>query len=210
MKTSTVYVVDDDPGVADSLSMLLETRNLNVRTYLSPREFVNAPRLERPSCAIVDLNMPELSGLDVQQALVARGISIPLIFISGHGDVESAVVAMRNGACDFLTKPFDTIEILDRIDQCLKADAEELSLMESRKELAQRLETLTPREREVFGHLIQGLPVKKIGLQLGISHRTAEKHRDRILKKMQAGNVVNLLQMAVTLRLVTASTDPPV
>ena len=202
-------MVDDDPSIVDSLSKFLKVHDLNVRAFLSPGEFLAAPQLERPCCAIVDLNMPELSGLDVQQALAARGISIPLIFISGHGDIESAVIAMRNGACDFLTKPFDTIEILDRIDQCLKADAEELSLMESRKELAQRLETLTPREREVFGHLIEGMPVKKIGLQLGISHRTAEKHRDRILKKMQADNVVNLLQMAVALRLVTASVDPP-
>lgn len=201
MTQATVHLVDDDPSVVESLSTLLSLHGFNVRCYHSSQVFLDSPLGDRPACAVLDLRMPGLNGIEVQRLLRQRGASIPLIFISGHGDIESAVTAMRDGAVDFLTKPFETDNLLATIRKALETDAREQTAAADKDELAERLARLTPREREVFDLLVAGMSAKKIGLQLGISHRTAEKHRDRILKKMCVQSPVELVHAAVALGL---------
>lgn len=194
-----VYVVDDDPGMRDSLKLLLRSEGYAVATYPSGDDFLRQAVPEAPGCLVTDLRMPGLSGLALQKELQRRGVSLPVIFITGHGDISSAVQAMKHGAIDFIEKPFSNEALLRRVEDCIEqADSlrEEDAL---RDRLRQRLAQLTPREREVMDYVVQGHSSKTIAGQLGISPKTVDIHRARILHKLGASSVANLIHLITQL-----------
>jgi FixJ family two-component response regulator len=194
MMSPTVFVVDDDAAVRKSLSLLVQSVHLAVKTFESAQEFLDAYENDQPGCLVLDLRMPGLSGLELQQRLAARGIRLPVIFISAHGDLPSAVGAMRAGAVDFIEKPFRGQVLLDRIHQALDRDAR------YRAELAQRAETeallgaLTRPERAVLDLMVAGKPYKVIARELGISYKAVEGRRARIMRKMKADSLPQLMR----------------
>lgn len=194
-----VYVVDDDPGMRDSLKLLLRSEGYAVATFPSGDDFLRQAEPEVPGCLVTDLRMPGLSGLALQKELQRRGVNLPVIFITGHGDISSAVQAMKHGAIDFIEKPFSNATLLRRVEDCVeRADSrrEEDAL---RDQLQQRLAQLTPREREVMDYVVQGHSSKAIGRQLGISPKTVDIHRARILHKLGASSVANLIHLITQL-----------
>ena len=192
-----VFVVDDDEAVRASVAMLLESVALPVETYASAREFLDVWREERAGCLVLDLRMPGLSGLELQERLAARGSRLPIVFLTGHGDVPDAVAAMRSGAVDFLRKPFRDQDLLDRIQQALELDRGRREAAEERRDLAARLDRLTPREREVLDRVVAGQPNKQIAAELGVSDRTVEIHRSRAMVKMEAGSLAELVRIVL-------------
>ena len=191
-----VFVVDDDASMLRALSRLLATAGRKVEAFASPREFLDRPVHDGPGCLVLDLKMPGLSGLDVQETLASGVRALPIVFISGHGKIPAAVRAMKAGAVDFLTKPFEddvllaSVETALRRSVALRADDAEARTLEA------RLGTLTPREREVLPLVAQGLPNKQIASLLGTSLQTIKVHRARIMAKMQAGSLADLVRMA--------------
>lgn len=194
----TVFVVDDDAAVRESLAMLLESAGLRVESYVSAREFLAEGDLSRPGCLILDIRMPGLSGLDLQDVLVERGVQLPVIMLTGHGDVPAAVRAMRGGAVDFLEKPFDSEVLLERIRQAFERDAELRRDSATQAALAERLSQLTQREREIMELIVAGNANKVIALDLDISERTVELHRARIMRKMGARSLAELMRMVLS------------
>lgn len=189
-----VYVVDDDEAVRDSLTLLLKAVGLTGQTFSSAAEFLNHYDPEQHGCLVADIRMPGMSGLDLQDELNRGGAQIPLIFITGHGDVPMAVDAMKSGALDFIEKPFRDQDLLDRVQQALAWDKERR--IENLKTLAirERLATLTPRETEVMECVVQGQANKVIAMDLGVSQRTVEIHRARVMEKMAVRSVAKLVR----------------
>ena len=197
--TPTVIVIDDDDAVRGSLKLLLRAVNLPVVAYALAQEFLARYLLDQPGCLIVDVRMPGMSGLELQQVLNRRGAMIPLIFISGHGDISMAVEAMQHGAFDFLPKPFCDRDLLDRVERALQRDAANRRQVAQSDSIRGCFEELTPREREVLALVVVGKPNKIIASDLGVSQRTVEIHRARVMEKMQASSVAQLVRMKLEL-----------
>ena len=192
----TVYIVDDDPGVVKALSRLVRANGYDVRTFVTPREFLAQHDGALPGCAVFDLSMPELDGLALQQALGADGLQRPVIFVTGQGDIPSSVRAMKAGAVDFLVKPVDQADLLAAIARAVARDAEARRSRAERDVVAARLATLTPREREVLAHVVAGRLNKQIAGDLGTVEKTIKVHRGRMMQKMGARTVADLVRMA--------------
>jgi FixJ family two-component response regulator len=188
-----VYLVDDDEAVRDSLGLLLRSVGIPSAVYASALDFLEAYDPQRHSCLVADIRMPGLSGLELQQRLNERDAEIPIIFITGHGDVPMAVNAMKSGAMDFIQKPFRDQDLLDRIHKALEQDKERRALRAQQQALRQRLALLTPRETEVMHRVVSGQANKVIALDLGVSQRTVELHRARVMRKLQMRSLAELV-----------------
>jgi two-component system, LuxR family, response regulator FixJ len=195
----TVYIVDDDAAVRDGLSALLTVSGFTLEAFDSAERFLAAVEPGAAGCAILDIRMPGMSGLDLQRELKRRGIALPIIIITGHGDVPLAVAALKAGAVDFLEKPFDGDALLTGIEEALRRDAESRSAAFDRDTVAARVAQLTPREREVMDLVVAGHPNKVVADRLGIAVRTVEIHRARVMEKTAARNLSELIRMAILL-----------
>lgn len=191
-----VYVVDDDQSIREALDSLIRSTGMKVETFASAREFLSYKHLNIPSCLILDIRMPELSGLDLQQRMSKVNIDIPIIFITGHGDIPTSVRAMKAGAVEFLTKPFNDQELLDAIAQTIEHDQTAFSLRREKSELRIRYDSLTPREREVMALVVSGLLNKQIAAELGTSEITVKVHRAQVMLKMQADSLADLVRIS--------------
>lgn len=196
---NTVFVVDDDDGVRTSLGILLDSADYRPVAFSSALDFLDQYDPVRPGCLLLDMRMPGMNGMQLLQELSRRGAFLPVIFISGHGDVPMAVEAMKNGAFDFLQKPFSQQDLLDRISRALAADAEARQALLLTEELRRRHDTLTPREREVMDLIVAGNANKVIAMDLKLSERTVEIHRARVMEKMATRSVAHLVRMAMAL-----------
>lgn len=199
MKTATVHVVDDDDAVRSSLKLLLKSVGLPTSVYASAQEFLSLWQPDHAGCLVLDVRMPGMSGLELQMELNARGAIIPVIFISGHGDIPMAVEAIQHGAFDFLQKPFRDQDLIDRVQRALAADGENRKLLSQRDTLRSRYESLTPREQEVLVLVTQGKANKVMAGDLGVSQRTVEIHRARVMEKMGAHSLAQLVRMVLEL-----------
>ena len=198
---ATVFVVDDEVEVRESLRWLIESIDLNVKTFASAEEFLASYNPDRPGCAVLDMRMPEVSGLELQKKLKAKGIALPLIFITGFGSVPIAVEALKMGAVDFMEKPFSDQALLDKIHHALEIDRQ-TRLKKSRNEnVSARVKDLTSREKEIMDLVVQGKATKRIAVQLGISPKTVEAHRARVMQKMKADSIADLVRSAMSANL---------
>jgi FixJ family two-component response regulator len=193
--TDMVFVIDDDESIREALKSLIRSVGLSVETFASAHEFLQSSRPDVPSCLILDVRMPGLSGLDLQRDLAEANIHIPIIFITGHGDIPMSVRAMKAGAVEFLTKPFRDQDLLDAIQQALERDRRARSQQADTAELRNRYNSLTPRETEVFALVVKGLLNKQIALQLGTSEITVKLHRRQVMEKMHADSLADLVRM---------------
>jgi FixJ family two-component response regulator len=193
----SIFVVDDDSAVRDSLKLLLRSVGQAVETYGSGQEFLDGYNDDRAGCLVLDIRMPGMSGLELQQKLNERHSILPIIFITGHGDVPMAVEAMQAGAVDFIQKPFRDQDLIDRINQALEKDNNNRAALGERNDIRRRLETLTPREREVLDLVVHGKANKVIAGDLKLSQRTVEIHRARVMEKMQASSLAHLVRMVL-------------
>ncbi len=198
-RSATVYVVDDDEGMRRALGTLLGTVGYQTAVFARATDFLAQYDPNRPSCLVLDIRMPEMSGLELQQQLNRAGAMIPVIFITGHGDVPMAVQAMKEGAFEFIQKPFREQDLLDRINHALQHDAENRAGVARRAEVQKRLESLTPRERQVMELVVRGDANKVIAIDLGLSERTVEIHRAKVMEKMGARSVAHLVRLHLTL-----------
>lgn len=198
-RNPTVFVVDDDEGVRNSLRFLLRSIGLPTQAYASAAEFLQTYAAHEPGCLILDVRMPGMSGLELQQQLNLRGATLPVIFITGHGDVPMAVEAMQHGAFDFLQKPFRDQDLIDRIQRALERDARSRSSLAQHEAIRSRFASLTPREREVLALMIRGKANKVMAADLGVSQRTVEIHRARVMEKTGAASLAQLVRMALDL-----------
>jgi len=196
-KLPTVFVVDDDDAVRTSLRLLLKSVGLPVETVASAQEFLDAVDGDRPGCLVLDIRMPNMSGLELQQRLNESHRIIPIIFITGHGDVPMAVEAMQHGAVDFIQKPFRDQDLIDRINQGLEKDHRNREGLKQRDGIRQRVADLTPREREVLDLVAKGKANKVIAGDLNVSQRTVEIHRARVMEKMGASSLAHLVRMVI-------------
>ena len=196
MPISTIYIIDDEPAVRDSLSMMLEQEGFQVKTYEGGESFLTDYQQEQLGCAVIDVRMPEMSGLELQKIMVARNILLPIIFLTGHGDIPMSVDAIKSGATDFLTKPVTREKLLTAIRPAVIESEKKLSLAASVEEAKSLIETLTEREREVMVLAINGFPNKEIARRLDISHRTVEIHKSKIMHKTGAINLLDLASIA--------------
>ena len=195
----TVYVIDDDAPVRDSLRLLLESLGKNVETFASAQEFLDHSNEVCFGCLVLDIRMPGMDGMELQEILNARGLYLPIIFITGHGEVPTAVTAMRKGAFDFIQKPFVNQDLIGRIDAALALDDKNQELKQKQKSIEQCLASLTERELEVLRLITEGKSNKSIALELNVSQRTVEAHRAHIMEKMQAKSLAHLVRMTMTI-----------
>ena len=195
----TVYIVDDDSGVRSSIRVLMKSVGLPALPFASAKDFLAAYHPNSPGCLVLDIRMPGMSGLELQEELNERGAVIPVIFITGHGDIPMAVEAMRQGAFDFLQKPFRDQDLIDRIQQALARDAETRQSLQEHARIRGRIASLTPREREVLELLTSGKANKMMAQDLGLSQRTVEIHRAHVMEKMGAKSVAQLVRMVMDL-----------
>ena len=195
----TVFIVDDDAAVRNSLRLLVKSVGLTAAAFVSAQEFLATYDPLQPGCLVLDVRMPGMSGLDLQQQLNLRGAVIPVIFITGHGDIPMAVEAMQHGAFDFLQKPFRDQDLIDRIQRALEKDRESRAALGQRARNRERFASLTPREREVLTLVTSGKANKVMAVDLGLSQRTVEIHRARVMEKMGASSVAQLVRMVLDL-----------
>jgi two-component system, LuxR family, response regulator FixJ len=198
-KAPTIYIVDDDDSMRQAVALLLRTVGYNPIVFARPGDFLAKFDPNVHGVLVLDIRMPEMSGLEVQQQLNRAGAILPVIFITGHGDIPMAVQAMKDGAFDFITKPFRDQDLLDRINGALKQDAENRAAIEQHADLRGRAESLTPREREVLELIVEGKANKVVAIDLGLSERTVEIHRANVMEKMGARSVAHLVKMYLTL-----------
>jgi two-component system response regulator FixJ len=192
---ATVYIVDDDQAIRRAMDFLMRSVGLDYEIFHSADDFLAKYTDEFAGCLVLDIRMPGLGGLELQQKLLERDSSLPIIFITGHGDVPMAVEAMQKGAFDFIQKPFRDQELLDRVSEAMKTDREIRSAREEKAGVAERIEKLTKREREVLDLVVTGKPNKIIAYELGVSQRTVEIHRARVMEKMEAKSLAGLVRM---------------
>jgi FixJ family two-component response regulator len=202
---STVFVVDDDRSVRQGLVDLIDSLGMKAKAFTSAQEFLQHKRPDTPACLILDVRLPGLSGLDLQRQLGQSSQPVPIIFITGHGDIPMSVRAMKEGAVEFLTKPFRDQDLLDAIHQALKADRTAREQRAKAAEVRRRYDTLTSREREVMQLVIAGMLNKQIAGELGTSEVTVKMHRGQVMHKMQAQSVVELLRMSEAMAIITTA-----
>ena len=191
-----IFVVDDDPSVRKSLTRVMTSAGYAVEAFASARDFLAREPLVGPCCVVLDVRMPGLTGLDLQETLASTGHRIPIVFITGHGDISMSVKAMKDGAVDFLTKPFDVENLLEAVQRAVVKDVEDLSAEERTAEVVERVKQLTPRETEVFALVVTGMLNKQIAGELAIAEKTVKVHRARVMEKMRAGSVAELVRLA--------------
>ncbi len=208
-EASLVHVVDDDEAVRDSLQLLLETAGFAVRTYDSATAFLKVAANQPTGCVLTDVRMPELDGLALQRRLTELGIHLPVIVMTGHGDVPIAVEALKAGAADFLEKPFDDAQLLTAVSGALAASQRTHAEAAAVAAIAARFASLTPREREVMELLVKGQPNKTIAYDLGASPRTVEVHRARVMEKMAARSLPELVRMSIAMTQAKQSPEAP-
>ena len=194
-----VFIVDDDEAVRDSIGMLLETLDIPYQTYPDAQAFLDDLPNQTVNCLVLDIRMPGMSGLELQEKLVAMNEDVPIVFITGHGDIPMAVEAMRRGALDFLRKPFRDQELLDRIQEALSLDARHRLEAADLATLRERVADLTPREQEVFHRVATGQANKVIAIELGISERTVEIHRSNVMQKPGSRSLADLVRLLIKL-----------
>jgi len=199
-----VFVVDDDSSIREAIESLVKLAGLRVETFGTAQEFLRSKRPDLPGCVVLDVELPGLSGLDLQRELAAHGIKLPVIFITGYGDIPMSVRAMKAGAVEFLTKPFRDQDLLDAIQQALERDRVARQHSREIAELRERFDALTSREREVMSLVVAGWLNKQIGFELGISEITVKIHRGRVMNKMGAQSLAELVRMTERLEIPTA------
>lgn len=198
MNKQQVYIVDDDDAVRDSMSMLLESVDLPHQCFATADAFLDSDDGTRTGCLVLDIRMPGINGLELQEILTEKDSLLPIIFITGHGDIPMAVEAMRRGALDFMRKPIREQDLLDRIQQALDYEAGKRHHLLDQQQILQKLESLTSREREVFELIAEGHANKVVGFELGISERTVEVHRARVMSKLEAKTLAQVVRIKVT------------
>lgn len=198
MTDPTVYIVDDDTAVRDSLALLVGTTGLNAATFASAQDFLDAYQPDHPGCLVLDRHLPDIDGLDLLGQWAKTQPPLPVIVLTGHGDVPAAVKAMKEGAMDFMQKPFDDEQLLQRIREAIERDRFNRHRSNDHQAITARLARLTPREREIMDLIVAGKANKVIAADLDISERTVELHRSKIMKKMQVRSLAELVQTAVT------------
>lgn len=199
--TPVVFVVDDDVSVRESLAPLIRWAGWKPETFSSAQEFLSRPRDETPSCLVLDVELPDLNGLDLQERVAADRAAMPIIFITGHGDIPMSVRAMKAGAAEFLTKPFERDALLNAIRSAIERSREALLQASELKILRERYASLTPREREVLAWVVSGLLNKQVGGELGMTEATVKAHRGKIMQKMKADSLADLVRIAARLEL---------
>jgi FixJ family two-component response regulator len=197
--SAIIAIVDDDPSVREGLSSLIRSAGLQVETFASAQEFLSRRDADAPSCLVLDMQMPGLSGLDLQKRMAKAGVEIPIVFLTGHGNIPASVQAMKAGAVEFLTKPFDDQELLRAIQEAVERDRRSRQQHAEMRELRNRYESLTAREQEVMQQVISGLLNKQIAAELNITEFTVKIHRAHVMRKMQADSLADLVRMAENL-----------
>jgi FixJ family two-component response regulator len=203
-----VFVVDDDASVRRSTERLVRTLGFGIQVFASAREFLDGARMDRPGCLVLDVHMPGLSGLDLQRELAQRGVEIPIIFLTGHGDIPMTVRAMKAGAVEFLTKPVKSLDLVAAIRGAIERGRVSYQTRREIEVLRERYERLTPREREVLPLIVAGLLNKQIAGELAASERTVKFHRAHVMKKMEAVSVADLVRMAARLGVGQGRVEP--
>jgi FixJ family two-component response regulator len=191
----TVFVIDDDSAVLDALGRLLRSYDLNVATFASPQQFLDQLESCQHGCLVLDVEMPNLNGLELQQQLAARGNELPVIFLTGHGDIPMSVQAMKHGAVDFLTKPVQAHDLIECVHDALEKDRSNQQTRTDMDEIRQRMATLTPREREVLDHVVAGKLNKQIAADLGTVEKTIKVHRAHVMTKLKVRTVADLVRL---------------